>query len=235
MILVVCPARSINGLERSGLNERCGNAVTSQRLAQPHLRRHWRPACARHGLCRPLRVAERSPNPAVPAARQPRPLPPCACPQPPSRLGQDQCRARPSVPPPTSAAAATPAPATTLLPRPMWPARRHFRRQRRIKPASGAGRRRADVIDLGADIALVKQVIEATRKGNEGGRRRRLEVDFRSGGAQARRMDRAAQRQHQADVPALLAVRQRQSVLAAFAAVPPPRRERAVERQAATT
>ncbi len=51
-----------------------------------------------------------------------------------------------------------------------------------------------------ADIAAVKQVIEATRKGKEADADAAAEKHHRSGRAQARRMGDPAQRQHQSDV-----------------------------------
>ena len=83
-----------------------------------------------------------------------------------------------------------------------------------------------------ADIAVVKQVIDADPQGQGCRCRRRRKLHHRSGRPQARRMGDPAQRQHQADVRALRRLRERQSELAARAAVPPPRRERAVERPA---
>ena len=115
------------------------------------------------------------------------------------------------------------------------PAPSSSRCRRHVRPPGRIRHRANSPPTSPADIAAVKQVIEATRKGKEADADAAAKSHHRSGRAQARRMGDPAQRQHQSELPALRRLRERQSELAARAAVPPPRRERAVERRRRAT
>ena len=87
-------------------------------------------------------------------------------------------------------------------------------RWRGRRPALSRSRRRRSTLAI-ADIAAVKRVIEAARKGTRSGSRRGTAAISDPRRAQAGRMDHPAQRQHQAELPALRRLHRRQSELAA--------------------
>ena len=115
------------------------------------------------------------------------------------------------------------------------PARQQFSKAARTfkplaRPASGPFASPRPPRPPAADVAAVKRVIEAARKGKEADADAAEASITDPVAQQARRMGDPALGQHQSDFPALCRLRRSQSELAARPVVPPARRKCALER-----